>query len=81
MLCPLLYQHRQIFHLFYRRRSRLAFVRWLMSITDPPASAFHLKHQTQGCLMIKRALLVGITQALVDQAQVEASALGFFNWT
>jgi hypothetical protein len=51
-----------------------------MSITDPPAGAFHLKHQIQGCLMIKRALLVGITQALVDQAQVEASALGFFNW-
>ncbi len=51
-----------------------------MSITDPPAGAFHLKRQIQGCLMIKRALLVGITQALVDQAQVEASALGFFNW-
>ncbi len=51
-----------------------------MSITDPPAGAFHLKRQIQGCLMIKRALLVGIAQALVDQAHVEASALGFFNW-
>jgi hypothetical protein len=51
-----------------------------MSITDPPAGAFHLKCQIEGCLMIERALLVGIAQALIDQAQVEACALGFFNW-
>ena len=52
----------------------------LMSITDPPAGVFHLKRQIEGCLMIKRALLVGIAQALVDQPQVEACALGLFNW-
>ncbi|HEY6621598.1 MAG TPA: YdcF family protein [Steroidobacteraceae bacterium] len=28
MLCPLLYQHRQIFHAFYLQRSLLAFVRY-----------------------------------------------------
>jgi hypothetical protein len=52
----------------------------LISITDPPTGAFHLKRQIEGCLMLKRALLVGIAQTLVDQTQVEASALGFFNW-
>jgi hypothetical protein len=30
--------------------------------------------------MMKRALVVWVAQALVDQAQVEACALGFFNW-
>jgi hypothetical protein len=51
-----------------------------MSITDPPARAFHPKRQIERCLVIESALLVRIAQALVDQAQVEACALGFFNW-
>jgi hypothetical protein len=51
-----------------------------MSITDPPAGVFHLKRQIERCLMVKRALLVRILQALIDQAQVEACALRFFNW-
>jgi hypothetical protein len=29
-----------------------------MSITDPPAGFFHVKHQIERCLMVKRALLV-----------------------
>jgi hypothetical protein len=50
-----------------------------MSVTKLSAGSFELERQIQCLLMMDSALLVGIAQAFVDQAQIDAGAFRFLD--
>ena len=49
------------------------------SLTQCPASSLHLEHQIEGGLVLQQARLVGVTEALLDQAEIKVRSYGIFD--